>query len=495
MKSSNTEQAIWIGLGSISAFLLTIVSSVVLTNYFAKADYGTYKQVIYVYQTLLIVFTLGIPKAYSYFLPRIPLQEAKSLIRKIRNIFYVLGAMFSMLLFLTSSFIASFLQNPELSFALKVFSPVPFLMLPTMGLENILATYKKTKSVAIYGVVTRLIMLICILVPVVFLNSGYIYAIIGFVIASVFSFILATYFIFLPLRNEEELPTKINYREIITYCYPIFTATIWGMIISSSDQFFISRFFGTEMFAIFSNGSIELPFVGMIVGATSTVLSPYYSKLVHANDSNLNQKLLSTWISVFEKTVKVSYPILLFFMFFSDYFILIFFGSGYIESSTFFMIKLIGNFFTVISFIGIIMAINGNKFYAKIHFYHVLLLVFLQYISIKYFHNPVLILTISVLMRILNTLFMVNYISKYFGYRFIEMFPLALIIKIIIPSVASLCIIRFSVLNKLDMSIIIKVSLGAVLYSILYFLSCFFLKIEYFSLIEPLMKKLNLKEK
>lgn len=63
---SNTLQAFWIAIGSLFAFGFGIVSSMILSRYFPKEDYGTYKQVIYVYTTLLTVFTLGLPKAFSY---------------------------------------------------------------------------------------------------------------------------------------------------------------------------------------------------------------------------------------------------------------------------------------------------------------------------------------------------------------------------------------------------------------------------------------------
>ena len=77
----------------------------ILSRYFDKADYGTYKQVMYVYNTLLTVFTLGLPKAYSYFLPRVNPQEAKDLINKITRLFFLLGGVFSILLFLGASLI------------------------------------------------------------------------------------------------------------------------------------------------------------------------------------------------------------------------------------------------------------------------------------------------------------------------------------------------------------------------------------------------------
>ena len=55
--NSNTVQAFWIALGSLFSFGFAIVSSMILSRYFPKEDYGTYKQVLYVYTTLLTVFT------------------------------------------------------------------------------------------------------------------------------------------------------------------------------------------------------------------------------------------------------------------------------------------------------------------------------------------------------------------------------------------------------------------------------------------------------
>lgn len=99
---NNTRQAFWIALGSLASFGFSMVSSMVLSRYLSKGDYGTYKQVMYVYTTLVTVFTLGLPKAYSYFLPRVEPDQAQAVVDKITRIFYVMGAAFSLLLFVCS---------------------------------------------------------------------------------------------------------------------------------------------------------------------------------------------------------------------------------------------------------------------------------------------------------------------------------------------------------------------------------------------------------
>ena len=111
MSTNNTKQAFWVALGSLFSFGFAIVSSMILSRYFDKGDYGTYKQVMYVYNTLLTVFTLGLPKAFSYYLPRVDISQAKNLIKKITRLFFILGAVFSIILYVFAQPIADFMNN------------------------------------------------------------------------------------------------------------------------------------------------------------------------------------------------------------------------------------------------------------------------------------------------------------------------------------------------------------------------------------------------
>lgn len=80
---------------------------------------------------------------FSYFLPKLPIEQAKQTINKIINIFYVTGLIFSALLFLSAPYLAEGFKNPDLTEAVRIYSPVAFFLLPTLGLEGILATYQR----------------------------------------------------------------------------------------------------------------------------------------------------------------------------------------------------------------------------------------------------------------------------------------------------------------------------------------------------------------
>ena len=190
-QTNNTKQAAWVAVGSLCSYSITLVSSMILSRYFNKADYGTYKQVMYVYHALLTVFTLGLPRAFSYFLPRVPNEQAKSLINKLTKLFFYLGLAFSLLLFFGSPLIARLLNNPELNGALKIFAIVPTLLLPTLGLDGIMATYRKTKFLALYKTATSLLTLLCVALPVMIFDLGYMDAIKGFIVGSTIQCVLA----------------------------------------------------------------------------------------------------------------------------------------------------------------------------------------------------------------------------------------------------------------------------------------------------------------
>ena len=215
----------------------------VLSRYFNKVDYGTYKQILYIYNSLLVIFTLGLPRTYSFFLPRVPIEEAKSVIKKINNILIASGLCMGGVIYFGAELIANLLNNNELVNPLRYFSLVPIFLLPTIGLDGILATYKKTQLLAFYNITTKILLLVFVVTPVVFMEGGIISAILGFSVASFFSFLLAIFLKYWPIKKITPVTTSLSYKEIFSYATPIFIAGFWAVLIRSSDQFFISRYF------------------------------------------------------------------------------------------------------------------------------------------------------------------------------------------------------------------------------------------------------------
>lgn len=488
-KSNNTQQAFWIAIGSFFSFGFTIASSMILSRYFSKFDYGTYKQVIYIYTTLLVVFTLGLPKTYSFFLPRVDISEAKTVINKITKILLIFGFLFSMILFFGSDFIAGVLNNSELAYSLKLFSPVPFFMLPTMGLEGILSSFKVTKFMAIYTFIIKFFSFLCIALPVILFDINYEGAIIGFVISSFISFLLSIYFRNYPLKNVDSKPTMVTYKQIFEFSIPLLFASVWSILMSSSDQFFISHYFGSEVFAEFSNGSTPLPFIDIIITSTAIVLSPIYSKLSN-NNLNVKDEIFPIWDSVLQKTIKLIYPILIFSCFFSSSILDILYGSKYQSAYLYFIIFNFLFFFKIIGYAPFIINIGYTKLYSRVNFYSAILLVISQFISIKIYPSPFVLASLSVIVQILRTIIFLVVISNYLKISVLEILPIKLIFKIIIPSFLSLILIKFFVIDYFEFNSIFSVFVGLLLYLLIFLPYCYFAGINYLEIFKPLLLKI-----
>lgn len=441
---------------------------------------------MYIYGTLLLVFTLGVPKAYSYFLPRVELEEAKDLISKINRILIAAGLLMAIVLFTGSGTIANFLGNEELLLSLKYFSLVPVFLLPTMGIESVLSVYKKGKQIAIYNFVTKMFTFLCVITPVLFFNGTANEAILGFTVASFVSFLIAMYFKYWPLKNRSVSKSPISYREILTYTSPIMMASIWGVVINSADQFFISKYFGVELFAEFSNGSLELPFVGMIVSASSLILAPIYSKKAFENTSFSKKEIIRLWNSVFNKTVKLIYPLVIFCFTFATSIMVILYGEDYSRSGDFFQVKLINNFFTLISYGPLLLAIGGQKYYRNIHIIAALVLVLLEFLIVFFLPSAILIVVASVTCRILRIIAMLLYISNYFEISLTKLIPFKLIFKIVVPAFLLSFLAKYVLFYVVGLKSYFLLIGSGVLYGVTYAIWAYLAKIDYWSIIEPL---------
>lgn len=493
-KTNNTIQAFWVGIGSFCALGVSMLSVIILSRYFNKADYGTYRQVLYVYQTLLIVFALGLPNAYSYFLPRVNPNEAKSLIKKITQLFYLLGGLFSLLLFISSPQIAAILNNPQLELALKIFSPVPFLLLPTMGLDGILATYQKNRYMALYNVISKSLILVCVALPAILWNGTYIEALAGFVVASFISFLIANHLKYKCVMAKWHRPTTVSYREVMNFSLPLLLASLGGILFVSADNFFISRFFGEEVFAEFANGSLELPFVGMVINACSTVLFPLFSERIHKNQCP-RIAILPTWISVFKKTIMLTYPLILFFIVYADYIMKVLYGVVYVDSGSYFRIKLMVNFFTVVSYFPILATLGASKFYCRVQIIAAIILIVLEYASILVFHSPYVITMISVFCKIGMIVVLLASVSKRLQVRFLEMIPMKVVAMILFPALCILLAMRYTFdkcLPGFEPLLLLVASFS--LYLLFFSLWSKLAKLDYYSIVRPIFQKVCLKK-
>jgi O-antigen/teichoic acid export membrane protein len=488
-KNNNiTIQAFWVGVGSLSSFALALLSAAILSRYFDKAEYGTYRQILYVYNTLLIIFAAGLPRVFNYFLPRYSLSQGKDIVRKITNVLFLSGLVFSVFLFSFSGLIADILKNPELSKGLKYFSPIPMLLLPTLGIEGIFSTYKKTIYIAIYNTISRILMLLFIVLPVIIFKGTYLYAIYGWIAVSIITLIIAYFFKGIPFKGISLEKSQLHFKDILKYSLPLVSASLAGIAFRSANQFYISRYFGPEVFGGFSNGFIEIPMVRMITGATSTVLMPIFSKIIY-DKSDITQ-LTNLWRNALQKSAVLIYPMVIFFLFYSKEVVTIVYSDAYTDSAKYFLTAMTLNFFNVIIFAPLLLAIGETRFYARLHYGLAIAAWIIEYIAIIIFKTPMSVAISFVVISICGIVIALIYSSNKIGVPFLKLFPAGQFLKIAAHSFASLLPVYLLLKYLLPQTgDLISISLALIGYLLILLISSKWVKINYLETLIPLLKK------
>lgn len=484
---SNFNQALWLSISYTCSMLVGIVSSMILSRYFDKVEYGTYRQIIFIYNTLLTIFQAGLPSVFTFFLPRYSKEEGKFIVKKLQKILFALGACFSLFLFLGADIIAIMFKNPNLANGLRIFSIFPLFTLPTLGVEGIYIVNKKTQYIAVYQTVTRILMLICIVVPVIFIKNDYRYALIGWGIASFIAFIIAIIAKHNEYKNFDTVKIDNISGDIFKYSLPLMGSAIIMMLFNSCTQFFISRYYGTEAFAEFSNGYLTLPFVPMFIAPVRSLLTPIFSK---ASKEGNYDNALDTLYNGTKQIMTIMIPIIVFAFIFSKEIMVILYGKTYEMSSAYFRMMLCYNFLEMFAFSGVINAIGKTKLHLYINIICTVLLFLTSYITVKIsIGNPYIVAVLYVVfISAINYFIPGIYLHKesidvvnkdIFRYMF----------KLLLHAIISITIIVVIVSYLSISSIIVKITIALFTYMIIMLGTSNILKINYLNVLKRILKK------
>lgn len=483
--NSNTIQAFWVGLGYLGTFLVALGSAMVLSRYLSKNEYGTYRQIIYIYTMLQGVFAAGLPSAYSYFLPKLNLSQGKRLSKILLMFFLLLGALLSFVFYFGAPVLASVLDNSFLTDNLKLFAPIPFLLIPTLGIEGLFTAVRKTEQLLVYNITTKFFMFFCLTSPVLFWEPSIDKIIYGWIVSALFSFFMALLFKNRPFKDVISSRLPFGVTSIFKYTLPIMLTSYITVIQKSADQFFISRYYGEIAFAEYSNGFFEIPFVGMIVGAVSAVMIPIFAGA--SNDPIKLQNAVTSWRNALEKCIYLVYPLLCVCFVFAMQVIVLIYGEKYETSVFYFKLALFLNCFNIVLINPIIIALGKTRFYLSYNIVCAILIWITKYLTVLLIGTPHAVAVVSVANSILLIVIPYVYINKLLNICLVSRKQAVITVKIIIISLG--CALIAGLVTDLmiyDNSLIISLVFKCVIFLFLYIGSLFVFNMSsfYFSLLK-----------
>jgi hypothetical protein len=124
------------------------------------------------------------------------------------------------------------------------------------------------------------------------------------------------------------------------------------------------------------------------------------------------------------KSALIIYPLVMFFIFYSDEVIKVLYTDRYMSSAIYFKIALMLNFFNVIMFAPIMLSLGETKFYSRIHIVFAFIAWIGGFIVVVTLNSPIALVCFSVLKSIMLILLSFKKTADLMKISFFSIFPL-----------------------------------------------------------------------
>jgi len=334
---NRTAKTLILASGQGTTALVSLLIAGILSRLFDKTEYGTYRQVLLVYQFAAPLLILGLPQALFYFLPTAN-KRLRGILLENLLLLGSTGLLFSLFLACGGNhWIASRFNNPALVQALLVFSPYPVLFLPTMSVAAVLVTQDKHLRSAVFMTVSRLFTLVFV-VGAAFYFRTVIAAVAATVLAAAVVLGPALWLMWNAVPPSSARVTKAGVVEQLKYSVPLGLGGMLGTISLGMGKILVSAMRSTEEFAVFSNGAIEIPLIYMITGSAAAVILPEMTKYFQSGNP---EAALGLWQRAGVKSALILLPVAALLYVLAPEVMTILYSKAYIGSAVVFQVFLL----------------------------------------------------------------------------------------------------------------------------------------------------------
>jgi len=334
---SRSTKAIILASGQALSTLVGLITAAVLARLFTKLDYATYRQTMLAYAFAAPFAMLGFNQALFYFLPT---EKDRPRGVLVENLLLLATGGLLLTVFLLcggNELLARRFNNPSLATTLLILSPYPLLMLLAASLGACLLARDHAGQVALFNVASRLVMLVAVLVPCLIWPTPAV-AIAGVVSATLLTTTIALILMFRACQEGDWRPSLTSIRKQISFSIPLGLAGLAGAISLSLDKVMVAALCAPTAFAVYVNGAMEIPLIGIITGSIFSVLIVDFRKLYSAGALDELRQLLHRAIT---KTSVALIPVMFFLLVVAPEVVTLIFGAEYRASATVFRIYLL----------------------------------------------------------------------------------------------------------------------------------------------------------
>jgi len=336
MKSRTVKTGILASGNTITA-LVGVITVAVLARLLDPDAYATYRQTFLAYNFVAPIMLLGLPHALYYFLP-VERHRPRAVVLENLFVLCFMGFLFSAFLLLGGNrLLALQFDNPELVHTLTLLVPFALLVLPAASFTPCLMSRDRVVFAAIFNGARGLILLAAVVLACWYWRTPSA-AIGGMVGANCLMSVVAIGFMLHVTRGGPPLPEWQGIKRQVVYSVPLGLAGMLGAINFNLDKIIVSSLCPPDVFAIFVNGAMRIPLVGILMSSASAVLLPEMTRSFKAKRP---KEVIEVWKRAAKKIALVLLPCLAILMVVAEPVMRLLYSAKYIESAVPFRIYLL----------------------------------------------------------------------------------------------------------------------------------------------------------
>lgn len=278
-KKSGTKAFILVA-SKIITLLLSMLTAIVLARTLSLEEYGTYSELLTVSSIGVSIFSLGLPNALNYFLPKAANEEEKN---RFIAFYFAIVTLLSLVLMGVMAFankaISDYYDNERLITYSYFLIIIPWTKLLISSRSNLLIAEGKVLREIIYCIANgSLLALIGLLTLTDYANFD-IYIILYVITECVFALLV---YLEAFLASKKKIAIRIDRAkilELIKYTVPLGLSTAISTISLDLDKLIIGNVMDESSVAIYANAGKELPF-SLIPTAFTAIFLPQMVALV-----------------------------------------------------------------------------------------------------------------------------------------------------------------------------------------------------------------------
>lgn len=291
-----------------------------------KQVYGTYGQVLFITEFVSILTSIAIIQTAMVFFSDTTKKFEDSL-KTVLGFTFFAGMVAFIVLLVFSFFAPDIFSNQSLGSLLRVYA---FSLLGSklnLVLNQAMIKIQGSKFLMVLSVLSNLLKLSLAIIAIQVYQSISTLLII-YALEPLLTGLIQIY----KLQKEGYWHGKFNMntlKEIFKVGFPLYIVDILGSSYTYIAGFIIGIYLNEEQYALYRNGSVELPVIGTIYGTISLIFMADFSK--HILERNFT-KVAEIKKQIITTTSVILFPIAIFFIFFSKEFILLYLTDKYYES-------------------------------------------------------------------------------------------------------------------------------------------------------------------